>query len=78
MDDNKLLKQQYNFLRPDPKQQERNGVPSSPVKQNGIKSGKHEAPAGTTQPKFTLCSPDAIQLEWKHVGAFETMVFVFI
>lgn len=74
LNDNKLLKQQYNFLRPDLKQQERNGVPSSPVKHqvNGIKSGKLEAlAAGTAQPKFILCSPDAIQLEWKHVGAFD-------
>lgn len=71
LNDNKLLKQQYHFLKPDHKTNERNGVPSSPIKHqvNGIRNGRTEL-AGIAQPKFTLCSPDAIQLEWKHVGAF--------
>lgn len=77
LNDNKLLKQQYNFLKPDQKQQnsERcNGMPPSPVKQfNGIKSGKNND--STSQPKYTICSSSAIQLEWKHVCIFFKFIF---
>ena len=72
LNDSKLLKQQYNFLRPDHKQNEHNGLPSSPIKHqpNGLRNGRTEV-AGIAKPKFILCAPDAIQLEWsKHVGLF--------
>lgn len=81
LNDSKLLKQQYNFLRPDHKPNtEHNGVPSSPIKHqaNGIRNGRTEV-AGIAKPKFILCSPDAIQLEWsKHVSVLNGNLIRFL
>ena len=68
LNDHKLFKQQYHYLKP-----EQNGLSSSPNKLNGICNNKQQVNGnydGLPSAKHTLCSSNAIQLEWKKVFFF--------
>lgn len=72
LNDHKQLKEQYHFLKPDPKQQQndrQNDSISTPKLTNGISNKSIiNKNIGIPSPKYVICSPNAIQLEWKEVS----------